>query len=121
MSVQDVIDSDSPIPEGSPNRAALLLYDWFKHMTTLSLITLGGLLSILQAGEASVRPGLLEAIIVLIALAGIIGFDGQSRILKAELANGPLPDMLKWFRRVAVWSYSLGVGMFLSLFVESVR
>lgn len=119
MNSNDIIDSDSPIPEGSKSRAALLLYDWFKHMTTLSLITLGGLLSILQAGKADVRPGLLEAIILLIAVAGIIGFDGQSRILKAELANEPLPNVLKWFRRVAVWSYSLGVGMFLTLFVES--
>lgn len=117
----DIVDSESPIPEGSRNRATLLLYDWFKHMTTLSLITLGGLLSILQAGKTDVRPGFLEAIIVLIAIGGIIGFDGQSRILKAELAHEPLPAILKWFRRVAVWSYSLGVGMFLSLFVESIR
>ena len=89
-------------------------------MTTLSLVTLGGLLSILQAGKADVRPGFLEAIIVLIAIGGIIGFDGQSRILKAELANRPLPNMLKWFRSLAVWSYGLGVGLFLSLFVESI-
>jgi hypothetical protein len=120
MNSNDIIDSESPIPEGSKIRATLLLYDWFKHMTTLSLITLGGLLSILQGGKADVRPGFLEAIIVLIAAGGIIGFDGQSRILKAELANEPLPSILKWFRRVAVWSYTLGVGMFLSLFVESI-
>ena len=121
MNSNDIIDSESPVPEGSKGRATLLLYDGFKHMTTLSLVTLGGLLSILQAGEANVRPGILEAIIVLIAVGGIIGFDGQSRILKAELANKPLPNVLKWFRRVAVWSYSLGVGMFLTLFVESIR
>ena len=120
MSANDIIDSESPIAEGSQSRATLLLYDWFKHMTTLSLVTLGGLLSILQAGEANVRPGLLEAIIVLIAVGGIIGFDGQNRILKAEMANAPLPAMLKWFRSVAVWSYGLGVGLFLSLFVESI-
>ncbi len=120
MNANDIIDSEAPIPEGSKGRATLLLYDWFKHMTTLSLITLGGLLSILQQGEANVRSGFLEAIIVLIALGGIIGFDGQSRILKAELANQPLPSMLKWFRSAAVWSYALGVGMFLSLFVESI-
>ena len=120
MNSNDIIDSESPIPEGSKGRATLLLYDWFKHMTTLSLITLGGLLSMLQAGEADVRTGFLEAIIILIAVAGVIGFDGQSRILKAELAGGPLPDILKWYRRVAVYSYSLGVGMFLSLFVESI-
>jgi hypothetical protein len=120
MNSNDIIDSESPIPEGSKGRATLMLYDWFKHMTTLSLITLGGLLSIIQGGKADVRPGSLEAIILLIAFSGIIGFDGQSRILKAELANKPLPSMLKWFRTVAVWSYSLGVGMFLRPFVESI-
>lgn len=119
--MSEIIDSDNIAGSASGNRATLLLYDWFKHMTTLSLITLGGLLSILQAGKTDVRPGFLETIIVLIATAGIIGFDGQSRILKAELNEVPLPAMLKWFRTVAVWSYSLGVGMFLSLFVESIR
>jgi hypothetical protein len=113
------LDGDDVASGGAGNSATLLLYDWFKHMTTLSLITLGGLLSILQAGETDVRPGLLEMIIIAIALSGIIGFDGQSRIIKAELAKLALPAILKWFRIVAVWSYSLGVGMFLILFLES--
>ena len=38
-----------------------------------------------------------------------------------ELSGAPLPKMLDWFRRVAVWSYSLGTGMFLVLFVQSVQ
>ncbi len=121
MSDDAPIDGEEVIRASSSKSATLLLYDWFKHITTLSLITLAGLLSILQAGDSNVRPGGLAGIVIAIALAGIIGFDGQSRIIKAELSGTPLPKMLDWFRRVAVGSYSIGTGMFLVLFVESVQ
>ena len=104
---------------GSDHGATLLLYDWFKHVTTLSLVTLGGVLTILQ-GEDPVRPGTLASIIVLVAIAGILGFDGQNRILKARLTGQPLPRSLAYIRPAAVLSYGVGVGVFLSLFMESI-
>lgn len=113
------IDSDAILP-GTGREGALLLYDWFKHMTTLSLVTLGGILGILQAGSANVRPGVLGGIVTAVALAGIIGFDGLNRLLVSELENKPIPRILHWSRRLAMMSYGLGVGAFLSLIVESV-
>lgn len=120
MSDKGPIDSDDMADSAARHSPTLLLYDWFKHMTTLSLITLGGLLSILQSGDARIRPSVLVTIIVAIALAGIVGFDGQSRILKAELEGKPLPRMLGALRQTAMTSFGIGVGLFLGLFVETV-
>ncbi|ANY20402.1 hypothetical protein A6F68_01892 [Tsuneonella dongtanensis] len=108
------------VREKSVAGATLLLYDWFKHMTTLSLVTLGGVLGILQAAEMNVRSGLLGAMISAIAVAGILGFDGQNRLLIAEIAGKPLPSYLTWHRRIAMAAYGTGTGAFLSLIVESV-
>jgi hypothetical protein len=120
MKLHSPIDNEVIDEESSGNASLLLLYDWFKHITTLSLLTLGGLLSILQAGEAQVRPGVLAAIVGLIAFAGILGFEGQNRVLQAQLASQPIPKSLGWFRRLAVVSFSIGTGIFLTLFLESV-
>ena len=112
------IDSESVLPS-SDREGVMMLYDWFKHMTTLSLVTLGGMLGILQSGQSDVRPGMLGAMLIAVALAGILGFDGLNRLLVAELAGKPVPAALTWSRRVAMTSYGLGVGAFLSLIVES--
>ena len=119
MSAPSSIDSETVLPDRGRD-GALLLYDWFKHMTTLSLITLGGLLGILQGGEAQVRSGALGFIVSTIAFAGMLGFDGQNRLLVAELAGKPIPAMLSWHRRLAMMTYGIGVGGFLLLIVESV-
>ena len=52
-------------------------------------------------------------------MAGILGFDGQNRLLVAELEGKPIPPILRWTRRVAMALYGMGVGAFLSLIVES--
>jgi hypothetical protein len=119
MKVREPIDSEAVLPS-SGRDGAMMLYDWFKHITTLSLITLGGILGILQNGSVDVRPTMLGAIISLVAIAGILGFDGQNRLLVAELESKPLPSFLRWTRRLSMASYGVGVGAFLSLIVESV-
>jgi len=86
----------------------LMLYDWFKHITTLSLITLGGILGILQGGTANVRPGMLAMIVTTVAVAGILGFDGQHRLLSAELAGKPIPRLLRWHRQLAMATMAPG-------------
>jgi hypothetical protein len=111
---------DNAVLTGHDPEGVMMLYDWFKHMTTLSLVTLGGMLGILQGGEANVRPGMLGGMLLAVALAGIAGFDGMNRLLVAELAGKPMPSVLAWTRRLAMASYGLGVGAFLSLIVESV-
>ena len=119
MSERHPIDSEAVLPKGERD-SVMMLYDWFKHMTTLSLVTLGGMIGILQGGQADVRPGLLGLMLVAVALAGIAGFDGMNRLLVAELQGQPVPRILHWSRRVATVTYGMGVGAFLSLMVESV-
>ena len=118
MSEPEPIDSESVLPS-TDRPGVMMLYDWFKHMTTLSLVTLGGVLGILQSSRTDVRPGAIGALITAIAVAGILGFDGQNRLLVAELEGKPIPPVLRWTRRAAMALYGMGVGAFLTLIVES--
>lgn len=118
MSDREPIDGESVLADAG-RAGAMMLYDWFKHMTTLSLVTLGGILGILQGSRVDVRPGTLGLMITAIAVAGILGFDGQNRLLVAELDCKPIPPALRWTRRVAMALYGMGVGAFLGLIVES--
>ena len=119
MTSRSPIDGDSVLPDGGRN-GVMMLYDWFKHMTTLSLVTLGGILGILQNGTENVRPIVTTGIVAAVAVAGILGFDGLNRLLAAELEGKPVPRVLNWTRRLAMAAYGMGVGAFLSLIVETV-
>jgi hypothetical protein len=119
MSGRSPIDGNTVLSD--PGRdGAMMLYDWFKHMTTLSLVTLGGILGILQNGTDNIRPLVTGGIVTTVAMAGIFGFDGLNRLLTAELEGKPMPKVLHWTRRLAMASYGLGVGAFLSVIVETV-
>lgn len=119
MSGRSPIDGDAVMPD-SGRDGVMMLYDWFKHMTTLSLITLGGMIGILQGENADVRPAMLALMLIAVALAGIAGFDGMHRLLVAELEGKKIPRVLVWSRKLAMASYGMGVGAFLSLIVETV-
>jgi hypothetical protein len=86
MSDREPIDGESVLADAG-RAGAMMLYDWFKHMTTLSLVTLGGILGILQGSRVDVRPGTLGVMITAIAVAGILGFDGQNRLLVAWIVS----------------------------------
>lgn len=93
-----------------------LLYDFFKHMTSLSLITLGGVLTISQLPSMNVRPFPLVMVVVLLATAGIAAFAGMDEIVKARFDRQNVSRRIRFYRRVCPASFGLGVGGFLSLF-----
>ena len=115
-------DSNLLASEAPQNRQGeLVLYDYFKHLTTLSLLVLGGILTISQTakGAAMKAPG---AMIVagVVTLAGVIAFSGASEIARAQ-AQGDEPKRLELYRKSAPVVLSLGVGMFLFMFQKVLR
>ena len=47
---------ESELPARRAREGEELLYDFFKHMTSLSLVTLGGVLTISQIPDMEIRP-----------------------------------------------------------------
>jgi hypothetical protein len=98
----------------------LLLYDFFKHLTSLSLLALGGLMVIAQAADPKdVKPFLVTAAIVLISGSGIMAFSGSSEIARARYTRTPARKSLQVARIAAPALLALGAGMFLSMFIDS--
>jgi hypothetical protein len=114
-------EDETSLPALSPNQdSELLLYDYFKHLTTLSLISLGGVLTVAQIGDGGeVKPLLLIMVLVTIGLGGVASFGGASEIVRARFTGTPAHKSLSLYRISAPMLLALGVGMFLYVFVSS--
>ena len=117
-------EEESPkLPAPAPEHdGELLLYDFFKHLTTLALLALGGVLSLSQVVDRTdVKPWLLVAILVTISIGGIASFSGASEIVRARYTRTAPHKSLNLYRIAAPAFLALGVGMFLSMFIDSLN
>lgn len=100
---------------------ATFLYDYFKHLTSLSVLTLGGVLGISQREGSSPSQATMYAIVACVALAAVLAFSGSSAIVRKKstgtLAAGKWLN-LNFYRIAAPAALSLGVGMFLALYLK---
>jgi hypothetical protein len=110
-------DSGTPLLKDRRDDEALL-YDFFKHMSSLSLITLGGVLTISQAGDQDLKKSSLIVIIAFVATSGITAFMGLDEIVKARVAGTGIPTRVKLLRKICPTAFALGVGAFLYAFVR---
>ena len=108
--------SEEALVERSARDRALLLYDYFKHMTTLSLVTLGGILSISQTSGVRIGFERLLPSLALVALAGAIALFAMEAIIKVRMDDRAVPRLIGWYRMAASGAFGLGVGAFLGVF-----
>ena len=109
----------APAARQGDGDAELLLYDFFKHLTSLSLLTLGGVLAIAQgADKADVKPVMLIVVLVIIASAGVCSFVGAGEIVSKRY-TGSASSKIDFCRKAAPALLSLGVGMFLGVYVDA--
>jgi hypothetical protein len=111
------MSDDRPSSSDPAHHTELLLFDYFKHVTTLSLVALGGVLTITQDVEQIGQRALL-VVVVLISLGGGTALSGLDAITKARLKNLPLPASIKWYRLVSATAFALGLGAYLALFMD---
>jgi hypothetical protein len=110
--------------EGKPlgSDADAMLYDWFKHLTSLSLITLGGVLSLSQVADAKdIKPATLAVVLVLVSVAGIMAFSAADQIVLSRVKGQPLPAQVKWMQRAIPAVLGMGLGAFVYVFVRAIN
>jgi len=118
--VSDDIDEAKVAVVPAVHDGAAYLYDYFKHLTSLSILTLGGVLAISQQEGAAPTAAKMYAVVGFVALAAVSAFSGTGAIVRQQSA-GKVPG--RWFnpnfyRIVSPIALSLGVGMFLALYLE---
>lgn len=109
--IEDFAGADAP-PGVNPH---LLAYDFFKHMTNLTLITLGGMITLFGSifSNASFRDDMLLPV-ALIAASGVIAFVGQIEMVQWAYRGGEPRRVATWYRWLTPGLFGAGVGAFLS-------
>ena len=97
----------------------LLLYDFFKHLTSLSLLSLGGVLALAQgADKRDVAPVMLIIVLIIIGAAAVCSFVGSSEIV-AKRVTGTSSQKIDFCRKAAPALLALGAGMFLGIYMDA--
>ena len=106
-----------------PRDGDLLLYDFFKHLTSLSVLLLGGVLILTPNADAAaeIAPHMVVAVIACIAIGGIMAFSGSNEIVRARFPGTPLAKSLNITRMGAPAALGLGIGMFLVMFIDKLN
>lgn len=117
--MSDLDEGEMRHGKGGERDGELLLYDFFKHLTSLSVLLLGGVLILAPDSNASdVAPEMVGAIIACIAIGGIMAFSGSNEIVRARFTATPTNRSLKLNRIGAPAALGLGIGMFLVMFID---
>jgi len=113
------MDDESAAAELPPHDPHLLLYDYFKHLSSLVLFALGGLLLVLKDFDArDARPQIVAACFLMISMSGILAFGGSWGIVRCRLKGKPMNReviMAQWGAPILL---ALGLGLFLAIFLH---
>jgi hypothetical protein len=110
-------ESEGNVLARSKDDDELLVYDYFKHLTTLSLVALGGVLSI-STSIPGISPKSIIVIVVLLGIAGAVSLAALDVIVNERIYNRPIPRYIRYLRMVSVCFFGVGIGYFISVVVE---
>jgi hypothetical protein len=111
----DIDDDVGPATQLAPETdPEILLYDFSKYLLTLSMLILGGVLTISQSGDIANRPPpeVLLTILLPIAGSGFLSLSCLSTIVRSRVEGKPQRHAAK-FNRGAMGLMGVGVGGFL--------
>ena len=100
---------------------ANLSYDYFKHMVSLSLVTLGGVLGLSEsflAGKVTFAELMIPC--TPIAIAGLLALQCQSDIVQIARGRKSATVYVRWGHRLVSGLLGAGVGAFLFLISKAI-
>ena len=113
------------LPETMEERATpahpdFLAYDYFKTLTSLSVLTLGGILTLTETVFGrQFETWHIIAVSSPIAAAGVVALQCQTDIVQIAKGHRPGLPLLKIGLRLAPALYGLGLGAFLVVLFEA--
>jgi hypothetical protein len=112
-----MIDEQERLPSKHEMDGDGYLYDYFKYLTSLSLITLGGILTVSQMSRAEPvdKPSLLLMVAVL-STAGVLSFVGSEEIVRGKATGKRNERTLRLCRITAPKIYIFGAAILFTQF-----
>ena len=112
-------EDEKLIGPSGPRDGDEYLYDFFKYMTSISLLTLGGVLTVAQmAGPEDIKRHTLLMIVSPVAAATLMAFSGASEMVKAKAAGTAVSRNVHRLAKVAPAAFLIGIGAFIAMFVD---
>ena len=98
----------------------LLQYDFCKHLTSLAILVLGGVLIIAKDFDSTdVKPTSILIAMALVALGGVCAFGSSSEIVRARSSGTKPKKSQKIFMQAGAALLATGTGYFMALFADS--
>ncbi|MGA9582225.1 MAG: hypothetical protein WBR13_09685 [Allosphingosinicella sp.] len=95
------------------------LYDFFKYMTSVSLLTLGGVLTVAQmAGPDELKQHTLMMVMAPVAASTLMAFSGATEMVKAKSGRQEVSKTTRRMAKIAPAAFLIGVGAFIAMFVD---
>lgn len=99
-----------------------LLYDFAKFLTTLSILALGGVLTLTQTVDRTdIKTFNIAASIIAISLAGTLAVTTANSIAHARSSGQPVPRTLNRYIVAAMALLGMGMGMFLFMWMDTLN
>jgi hypothetical protein len=98
-------------------------YDFFKHTTGVSLISLGGIFAFADSRSAEFEPTQIVIVLGFIGLAGVISVVMVSSLATLEIKPEPPAKVTRWIRYAQFcvsFLLAAGLGSFIFNFTEAV-
>lgn len=115
------------LPNGTDDAASrvglaepALAYDYFKSMVSLSIATLGGILTL--GGTvfgARIAPWQMAISALPVAISGLLALQGQTDIMQLCQGTKPLLNSSRVALRLVPGFYGMGLGIFLAILMLS--
>jgi len=99
----------------------ILLYDYSKHLLSLALFGIGGIVSLTQSPQGQKIPALIVAMmLVFLALAGLCALSCTAAILRARQRDLPVGRSAWLSSQLAMMFLGTGVGGFLVIWIKAI-
>jgi hypothetical protein len=97
-----------------PGDYDLLLYDYSKHLLSLALISIGGVITLAQSSVGkTIPPKDIGVVVVILALSGVAALSCSAAVLDARQKSAPLGKSASYMHQAAMTLLGVGFGWFL--------
>jgi hypothetical protein len=105
---------------GDRHYGETLMYDFAKFMTTLSLLVLGGLLTLSGAArDGDLKLGNIIFVSAAVATAGVLAFTTANAVVEARARGREPASYLPRLMKASMGFIGVGVGGFLAMWLDT--
>ena len=103
-----------PAERGRSGDYDLLLYDYSKHLLSLALISIGGVITLAQSSVGKTIPSKeIGVVVIILALSGLAALSCSAAVLRARQNGTPLGKSASYTHQGAMALLGVGFGWFL--------